>query len=87
MNPAGSSVMRFLATSCPYTNADGNITQNKPDGSTFSDGVQNNRSLVYTINAQGEGDSISCKIYLNGDLVTQNTSTGKYTVVTCAARR
>lgn len=40
VNPAGSSVMRFLATSCPYTNADGNITQNKPDGSTFSDGVQ-----------------------------------------------
>lgn len=70
-----------------YTNADGNITQNKPYGSTFSTEFNNNRSLVYTITAQTEGNSISCKLYLNGNLVTQNTSTGQYTVVTCSARK
>ena len=70
-----------------YTDADGNITQNKPDGVELSDGVQTTAAWLHHFNAQGERTPISCKIYLNGDLVTQNTSTGKYTVVTCAARR
>jgi hypothetical protein len=70
-----------------YTDADGKtIPQKRPGGSTFSTGFRNkNRSLDYTITAQTEGDFISCKIYLAGDVVAKNTSTGERTVVTCTA--
>lgn len=41
----------------------------------------------FTINAQAAADAttISCKIYKNGEVIAENTSTGPYAVVMCSA--
>jgi hypothetical protein len=42
--------------------------------------------LYVSAQNQGDGGSVSCKIYVNGRVVSDNTSSGAYAVVTCESR-
>lgn len=67
--------------------ADGTSQSATPLPATFSAGSFSTGDFVYVSVQNGQGlGSVTCRITVDGDVVSENTSTGGYTIATCQGR-
>lgn len=68
-----------------YFDGIGDIQQDTPPG--WSDYWREFTNVAtypfYSVSAQTEGTSVTCRLFVNGELVDSNTAYGRYTITDC----
>jgi hypothetical protein len=69
-----------------YFDGIGDIKQDTPPGWTNYRREFTNVATYpfYSVSAQTEGTSVTCRLFVNGELVDSNTTFGRYTIADCS---
>lgn len=69
-----------------YFDGIGDIQQDSPPGwTTYWREFTNVATYpFYSVSAQTEGTAVSCRLYVNGELVNSNNAVGRYTITDCS---
>jgi hypothetical protein len=69
-----------------YFDGIGDIKQDTPPGWNDYWGEFTNVATYpfYSVSAQTEGTSVTCRLFVNGELVDSNTTFGRYTIADCS---
>ncbi len=70
-----------------YFDGIGDIKQDTPSGGTTYWREFTNVATYpfYSVSAQTEGTTVTCRLFVNGELVDSNTTYGRYTIADCSA--
>jgi hypothetical protein len=69
-----------------YFDGIGDIQQDSPPGwTTYWHEFTNVATYpFYSVSAQTEGTAVTCRLFVNGELVDSNTTYGRYTIADCS---
>ena len=69
-----------------YFDGIGDIKQDSPSGPTYWREFTNVATYpFYSVSAQTEGTTVTCRLFVNGELVDTKTTYGRYTIADCSA--